>query len=178
MPDVFALVYTDHRTPMFRWAEKGTDMFAKVIATTAFGASLALGVAGVAGAAVTGGTTTGGSGTTQAARCAKAPAALARLRKLDARYQAWLPKAEQREAAAKNGGHDAQAARIQGRIDRAEKAYQKGESRYQKIEAACPGATGTTGGSTGTSSGGSTGTSSGGSTGTSSGGSTGSQPGS
>ena len=112
-------------------------MIRKLIATTALTGALALGVTGVAGAASGGATTT----TATPKACARAPHALARLDKLNAKYQAWLPKAEARETAAKKTHHTKLAAAIAKRITRAQKAYAKGAALYQKIEAKCPGAT-------------------------------------
>lgn len=115
-------------------------MLKRIIATAVLGGALTLGVAGVAGASPPAGATH--------PRCAKAPAALARIAKLEAKANAWLPKAEQREATATSEGHADVAARIERRIDRVQRLEAKGTALRQRIEAACPGAS-----SSGTSSG-------------------------
>ncbi len=113
-------------------------MLKKIIATTVLGGTLALGAAGVAGAATTGGSAH--------PNCAKAQAAVTRIVKLEAKADVWLPKAQQREATATQNGNAKRAARIGRRIDRVQKLEAKANARIQKVEAACPGTTTPSGG--------------------------------
>ena len=108
-------------------------MLKKIIATAVLGGTLALGAAGVAGAATTGNATH--------PNCAKAQAAVTRIAKLEAKANVWLPKAQQREAAAVQNGNTKRAARIERRIDRVQKLEAKANARVQRIEAKCPGTT-------------------------------------
>jgi hypothetical protein len=136
-------------------------MIRKFIATAALSGALALGATGIAGAS--GSTTATGAPAKVPALCAKAPAALAHLQKLNAEYQAWLPKAQAREAAAVKANQKKLAAKIESRIDRAQKAYNRGAAAYKKIEAKCPGAAPSSGGTTGSTGGSGTAGSTGGS---------------
>ena len=108
-------------------------MLKKIIATAVLGGTLALGAAGVAGAAAT--------GSSKHPNCAKAQAAVTRIVKLEAKADAWLPKAQQREATALKNGNTVRAARIEKRIDRVQKLEAKANVRILKLEAACPGTT-------------------------------------
>jgi hypothetical protein len=108
-------------------------MLKKIIATAVLGGTLALGAAGVAGAATTSGTTH--------PNCAKAQAAVTRIVKLEAKANVWLPKAQQREATASQNGNTKRADRIERRIARVQKLEAKAAPRIQKLEAACPGTT-------------------------------------
>lgn len=115
-----------------------TAKFPKLMAAAAVCGALTLGGAVLATAA---GAATGGSSSgTDAPNCAKAPAVLARIDKLETRASNWLPGAEQREATAQQDGDRVQAARIARRIARVERLQQRGDKLEQKIEAACPGA--------------------------------------
>ena len=107
-------------------------MLKKIVATAVLGGTLALGAAGVAGAA------TGGS---THPNCAKAQAAVTRIVKLEAKANVWLPKAQQREATAVQNGNTARAARIERRIARVQKLEARANARIQKLEAKCPGTT-------------------------------------
>jgi hypothetical protein len=117
-------------------------MVRKIIATAVTGVALTLGAAGAAGAAATPPTSVG----TAPASCAKAPHALARIAKLEAKAGKWVTAAEQRQATATQDGRTKAAARIGRRITRVEKLEAKGTALVSKIEAACPGAAATSGG--------------------------------
>lgn len=126
----------------------------KIIATAALGGTLALGAAGAAGAVgATGAATTGGSAaahsTTQPKFCAKVPALVNRLEKLNTRYETWLPKAEQREANAKAEHHTRQATHIQDRINRFGALDARVTALVKKAESVCPGSGTATGSGTG-----------------------------
>ncbi len=114
-------------------------MIRKLIAAGALAATLVVGSAGIAGAATSSTTTTAAPTTPKA--CAKAPAVLARLAKANAKYQAWLPKAEANEQKAKAAGKTLQADRIAARLARAQVVYQRGLNLDHKIQTHCPGAT-------------------------------------
>ena len=107
-------------------------MLKKVIAAAVVGGTLVLGAAGIAGAATTGSTHP---------NCSKAQNVVNRVTKLEAKASVWLPKAEQREATAKQNGDTARADRIQKRINRVNALETKANARVQKLEAACPGVT-------------------------------------
>ena len=113
-------------------------MVRTIITTTVLAGVLTVGGAGVASAATTGAT---GSTPAHVPDCAKAPAALARIQRLEGRATTWLPKAQQRLATAQQEGKQARATRIQRRIAFVEKAEVRGTARQQRIDAACPGAT-------------------------------------
>ncbi|MDA8358614.1 MAG: hypothetical protein M0Z95_20505 [Actinomycetota bacterium] len=108
---------------------------AKLVATAALGSTLALGAAGVAGA------TTGGPAVAKPATppkiCAKAPALIKRLESLNTRYDAWLPKAEHREAVAKADHRTREATRIQDRIKRLGALQAKAANLAKDVQAFC-----------------------------------------
>lgn len=119
---------------------------------------LSLGAGGLAGAATQ--TPTSSPPSTAAVpahrhfNCARAPKALARIQKVEARIAAGLPKLEAAEQKAKAAGKTQRAQRIQRRIDRLESSKTKDRlSRLQSaIQAKC-GVSATTGSSTGAGSG-------------------------
>jgi hypothetical protein len=124
--------------------KENKNMVRKFVATGAIAGALALAgvlgslaVSGVAGAA-----TSGSASTTAPAHtpnCTKAPARLARIAKLEAKAQAWLPQAQQRLTTAEQQGHPRRVARIERRIGRVERLEARGNRLQAKIEAACPG---------------------------------------
>jgi len=121
----------------------------KIVATAALGSTLALSAAGAAGAA--GAAAPRGSASAHASTppkiCAKAPALVSRLEKLNARYDTWLPKAEQREATAKADHRTRQATRIQHRINRLGSLDNRVTALVKKIDSVCPGSSTSAGGS-------------------------------
>jgi hypothetical protein len=119
----------------------------KIVATAALGSTLALGAAGVAGAA-SGGSAAAHS-TTPPKICAKAPALVDRLEKLNTRYDTWLPKAEQREANAKAHHRTRQATRIEDRIKRFGALDTRLNALVKRVETVCPGSGTGTGSGTG-----------------------------
>ncbi|MHB8219430.1 MAG: hypothetical protein ACYDHU_03795 [Acidimicrobiales bacterium] len=110
----------------------------KIVATAALGSTLALGAAGAVGAATTGGSAAAPSKTPPKI-CAKAPALVSRLEKLNGRYDTWLPKAQSREAAAKSHHRTRQATRIGNRINRLGSLDARANALVKKVEAVCPG---------------------------------------
>jgi hypothetical protein len=116
-----------------------------IIGMTTAGA-IVIGMAGTAGAtapvpAATPAASTGAtqpqthSGSDRAAHfnCARAPRALARIDRIEARISAGLPKLNQAEARAKAAGNTQRAARIQKRIDRLDSPALK--SRLDRLTA-------------------------------------------
>jgi len=121
-------------------------MISKVIATTALTGAIALGVGGVASAAST--TPAAGGTGTHTFNCARAPRVLARIAKLEARAQAFIPKAQAREATAQKNGNTTRANKIAARITKVQGLEAKATTLQQKVEARCPGAVPATSGST------------------------------
>ena len=117
-------------------------MLRRIIAGTAVAGALTLGVAGVAGAA-TPSSGTGTSGTPSATACAR----VSKVQNLEAKLNAWLPKAQAREAKATAAGHTKLANRIGTRITKVQNRETKLNARISKLEAKC-GTTGSTGTST------------------------------
>jgi hypothetical protein len=120
----------------------------KPIVVCVLSGALTLGGAGVAAAAsstsngstpVSGAAGTGGS-SKGTFNCANAPKALARIAKLEAKAQAWLPKAEARETKATQSGHTKLAAKIAKRVQRVQKLEVAGNKRAAHIQSLCPGA--------------------------------------
>jgi hypothetical protein len=123
----------------------------KPIAVCVLTGVLTVGGAGAAAAASTstGGPSESSARTTGTYNCANAPHALTRIAKLEAKAQAWVPKAQQRETQATQAGHPKVAARIGRRITRVETLEAKGTKLADKIEGLCPGAAPATGSSSG-----------------------------
>jgi hypothetical protein len=117
--------------------DEGVQMFRKIIAATAVTGVLALGGAGVASAA----TSTPSTPTTPATHCDKAPKALARIAKFEARADKFVTNANTRLATAKSNNNVKAEDRIEKRINRVEKWEAKGTALQQKINAKCPGVT-------------------------------------
>ncbi len=115
-------------------------MIRKVIATTALTGALALGVGGVASAASTTPPAGGTATATHTFNCARAPRVLARIAKLEARAQAFIPKAQAREATAQKNGNTTRANKIAARITRVQGLEARAATLQQKVEATCPGA--------------------------------------
>jgi hypothetical protein len=111
-------------------------MIRKLIAVTAVSGSLALGVAGVAGATAPS-TSTPTSTTTHATLCAKAEKLATRIQAREAKAAAWVPKAQAREAKATAAGHTKLATRIGDRIARVQKWETRGNTVLTKISAKC-----------------------------------------
>jgi hypothetical protein len=114
-------------------------MFGRIAAGVALTATLGIGTAGVAVAA----TQTSSAPTTAPVHhftCAQAPRALARIARVDARIQKWLPKAQTREQAAKQAGKTTLAKHIERRISRVEHLETRLEKIKGKITTLCPGA--------------------------------------
>jgi len=107
-------------------------MFGRIIATAALGTGLALGGATTAWASPS---------VTVAAKfnCSNAPKALARIADAESKAQAWVTKAQAREAAATQAGHTKLADRIARRIAAVERREARGTRLTERIEAACPG---------------------------------------
>jgi len=122
-------------------------MIRKMLATTALTGALALGIGGVASAATTAPPATGGTAT-HTFNCARAPHVLARIARLEARAQTFIPKAQAREAAAQQKGDTALANKIAARITKVQGLEAKGTTLQQKVEAKCPGAVAAPSGST------------------------------
>jgi hypothetical protein len=140
----------------------GRTLRTMIIGMAAAGTIL-VGMAGTAGATapVAGATTAASAGATQskphnssdrAARfsCARAPRALARIRRIEARIAARLPKLNRAEARAKAAGKTHRAARIQKLINRLENPALKArlDKMTAKIEAKCGTPTPATGSTT------------------------------
>ena len=94
-------------------------MIRRLIAAAAVSGTLALGVAGVAGASAP--TSTPTSTATHATRCAKAEKVATRIQTLETKAATWVPKAQAREAKATAAGHTKLATRIGNRITRVQK---------------------------------------------------------
>jgi outer membrane murein-binding lipoprotein Lpp len=105
-------------------------MIRKLIAVAAVSGSLALGVAGVAGA-------TNPSTPTHATLCAKAEKLTTRIQARETKAAAWVPKAQAREAKATAAGHTKLATRIGDRITRVQKFETRGTTVLAKIAAKC-----------------------------------------
>jgi len=110
-------------------------MIRKLIAVAAVSGSLALGVAGVAGAAPS--TSTPSVTPTHATVCAKAEKLATRIEAREAKAAAWVPKAQAREAKATAAGHTKVAARIGARIAKVQKWETRGTTVLGKISAKC-----------------------------------------
>ena len=116
-------------------------MFGKIAAGVGLTATLGIGTAGVAVAA----TQTSSAPTTAPTHhftCAQAPRALARIARVDARIQKWLPKAQTREQAAQQAGKTTLAKHIGRRINRVGHLETRLGKVKAKITALCPGAGG------------------------------------
>jgi hypothetical protein len=111
-------------------------MFTKLATGVTLAAALSIGGAGVAGAA-----TPAAGGTPHHVTCAKAPKALARINRIDARIATWLPKAEAREQRAVADGDKTAAARIERRIQRVEKIHTRLDGLDHRILTKCAGTT-------------------------------------
>jgi hypothetical protein len=111
-------------------------MMRKLIAVAAVSGSLALGVAGVAGATAPS-TSTPTSTATHATLCAKAEKWATRIQAREAKAATWVPKAEAREAAATAAGHTKLATHIGNRITRVQKWETRGNTVLAKIAAEC-----------------------------------------
>ena len=109
-------------------------MIRKLIAVAAVSGSLALGVAGVAGATTP---STPTAGRHAAAQCAKAEKLATRIQKLETKAAAWVPKAQAREAKATATGHTKLATRIGNRITRVQKRRPGAPRCWRKISAKC-----------------------------------------
>ena len=109
-------------------------MIRKLIAVAAVSGSLALGVAGVAGATTP---STPTSTPTHATLCAKAEKLATRIQAREAKATAWVPKAQAREAKATTAGHTKLATRIGDRITRVQKFETRGTTVLAKISAKC-----------------------------------------
>jgi hypothetical protein len=110
-------------------------MIRKLIAVVAVSGSLALGVAGVAGATTPSSSTP--TVTPTATQCAKAEKVAVRIQKLETKAATWVPKAEAREAKATAAGHTKLATRIGNRIARVQKLETRGTTLLGKISAKC-----------------------------------------
>ena len=109
-------------------------MIRKLIAVAAVSGSLALGLAGVAGATTP---STPTSTPTPATLCAKAEKLATRIQAREAKATAWVPKAQAREAKATTAGHTKLAIRIGDRITRVQKFETRGTTVLAKISAKC-----------------------------------------
>jgi hypothetical protein len=109
-------------------------MIRKLIAVAAVSGSLALGVAGVAGATTP---STPTSTPTHATLCAKAEKLTTRIQARETKAAAWVPKAQAREAKATAAGHTKLATRIGDRITRVQKFETRGTTVLAKIAAKC-----------------------------------------
>ena len=116
-------------------------MFRKVIATAALSGALALGITGVAAADATTPAPSTPGAVAHTPDCSKAPHALARIAKLEAKAQNFVTKAQAREANAQQAGNTARANKIAARITKVQGLEAKGNTLVQKIQAKCPGAT-------------------------------------
>jgi len=114
-------------------------MIRKLIAVAAVSGSLALGVAGVAGAATSG--SSSGTSTPTAAQCATAEKVATGIQTLESAAASWVPQAQAREAKATAAGHTKVEARIAKRIARVEKLETRGTTLLGKISAKCGTAT-------------------------------------
>jgi len=110
-------------------------MIRKLIAVAAVSGSLALGVAGVAGATTP--STTTPSTPTHATLCAKAEKLATRIQAREAKAATWVPKAQAREAKATAAGHTKVATRIGDHIARVQKWETRGTTVLAKISAKC-----------------------------------------
>jgi hypothetical protein len=115
-------------------------MIRKLIAVAAVSGSLALGVAGVAGA-TSPSTSTPAVTPTHGTVCAKAEKLAVRIQAREAKATAWVPKAQAREAKATAAGHPKLAARIGARIAKVQKWETRGTTVLAKISAKCGSAT-------------------------------------
>ena len=146
----------------------GHTLRTMIIGMTAVGA-IAIGIAGIAGTAGVAGATAPVAGATPAAptgttrsqpdtgsdsaahfNCARAPLALARIQRIEARISAGLPKLNQAEARAKAAGNTQRAARIQKRINRLDSPALKSrlDRLTARIGAKCSASTPATGSTT------------------------------
>ena len=143
----------------------GHTLRTMIIGMTAVGA-IAIGIAGTAGVAgatapVAGATPAAPTGTTRSQpdtgsdsaahfNCARAPLALARIQRIEARISAGLPKLNQAEARAKAAGNTQRAARIQKRINRLDSPALKSrlDRLTARIGAKCSASTPATGSTT------------------------------
>jgi hypothetical protein len=114
-------------------------MVRKLIAVAAVSGSLALGAAGMVGTAAVAGATTPStpSSATLATRCARAEKVATRVEALEAKAQAWLPRAQAREATATGAGHTKLATAIAKRIAWVHKREARGNALLAKIAAKC-----------------------------------------
>jgi hypothetical protein len=113
-----------------------------LIGAAALSGALTFGAAGIASGATTGTGTSSGSGSsapasTHTVNCARAEKLATRVQTLETKANTWLPKAAQREAAAKTADHPKLAALIGRRIARVEKLMPKGEKLLAKIAQKC-----------------------------------------
>jgi hypothetical protein len=118
-------------------------MIRKLIAVAAVSGSLALGLAGVAGATAPS-TSAPASTPTHATLCAKAEKLATRIQAREAKAAVWVPKAQAREAKATAAGHTKLATRIGDRIARLQKLETRGITVLAKIAAKCGSTTTTT----------------------------------
>jgi hypothetical protein len=114
-------------------------MISKLVATSVLAGGLTLGIGGVASAAAP---TAGSATTPHHLTCAGAPKLEARIQSLEAKGQAWLPKAEARLAVAQKDNDQTKAAKIQKRITRVQHLLAQATTWLSKIEAKCPAPTG------------------------------------
>ena len=109
-------------------------MLRKLIAGTAVAGALTFGAAGIAGAATTPSTTDRHEhwrpGAPSCPRSGQGPAR-------EAKVNAWLPKAQAREAKAKANGHTKLADAIAKRITRVQNRENNVNARLAKAQAAC-----------------------------------------
>jgi phage shock protein A len=109
-------------------------MLRKIIAGAAVAGAVTFGIAGIAGAASA---ATTPSGTTKATLCAKLPTLQSKVQAREAKINAWIPKAQAREAKAKANNHPKLATAIGNRITRVQDRETKVNARLAKAQAAC-----------------------------------------
>ncbi|HLG66545.1 MAG TPA: hypothetical protein VKV36_01580 [Acidimicrobiales bacterium] len=108
-------------------------MFTKAVAVVAVTGALAILPTGMAGAEPA-----PGASPTVVHDCTRAAKVLQWLEKAEQRGSTFVTRAQQREEQARAAGHPIVAARIEHRIDRAQRLEGRGSRLIARIQAACP----------------------------------------